>query len=127
MISKWSPTMNQSDRDSLRSMMDDYEQRSVASQAKAAQAYGRLLNMAENRDSGQVRHVAQFLAATYNGSAFTFDLFELRPLDVAISDDMLACLDALRWGKADLYQLVPDGDKRMQAVIALWGLRPISD
>ena len=101
--------------------------RSRTSQAKAAQAYGRLLNMAENRDSGQVRHVAQFLAATYNGSAFTFDLFELRPLDVVISDDMLACLDALRWGKADLYQLVPDGDKRMQAVIALWGLRPISD
>jgi len=47
----------------------------------------------------------------------------LRTLDVAISDDMLAALDALRWGKADLYQLVPDGDKRMQAVIALWDLR----
>jgi hypothetical protein len=36
---------------------------------------------------------------------------------------MLICLDALRWGKVDLYQLVPDGDKRIQAVIALWGLK----
>ena len=41
---------------------------------------------------------------------------------------MLACLDALRWGKADLYRLVPNGDKRVEAVINLWGLPwPASD
>ena len=51
------------------------------------------------------------------------DVFELRAVDVAISDDMLQCLDALRRGCADLHTLVPDGDRRMQAVIARWGLR----
>lgn len=49
-------------------------------------------------------------------------MFELRAVDVALSDDMLQCLDALRWGRADLHTLVPDGDRRMQGVIARWGL-----
>jgi len=112
------------DDDSFRAKVDDYQQRGAIAQVKAAQAYGRLLSLAENQDSGQVRHVARFLAATYNGAEFTFDLFDLRALDVAISDDMLICLDALRWGKADLCQLVPDGGNRMLAVIDQWGLRP---
>jgi hypothetical protein len=98
------------------------EQRVDVAQAKAAQAYGRLLHLAETRDSGQILKIVQFLAATYNGRAFKFDLFELRTLDLEISDDMLAALDALRWGKADLCCLVPEGEKRVQAVIALWGL-----
>ena len=51
------------------------------------------------------------------------DPFELRAVDIAISDDMLCCLDALRWGCADLYTLVPDGDARVRAVIDCWGLR----
>ena len=69
------------------------------------------------------RRAVRFLAATYNGQAFPLDLFELRAVDVAISDDMLQCLDALRWGRADLYTLVPDGDARVRAVIQRWGLR----
>jgi hypothetical protein len=103
-----------------------YEQRADVAQGRAAQAFGRLLNLAETRDSGQARSIAQFIAATYNGAAFKFDLFEMRMLDVQISDDMLAALDALRWGKADLFRLVPEGDPRVQAVIALWGLQPAS-
>ena len=71
----------------------------------------------------QIPRIARFLAATYNGQAFQLDLFELRAVDVAISDDMLCCLDALRWGRVDLHTLVPDGDARMRAVIDRWGLR----
>jgi hypothetical protein len=107
----------------LEARLQSYEERSAAAQAKAAQAVARLLSLAETRESGQIRKIAQFPAATYNGVAFNFDLFDLRGLDVAISDDMLSALDALRWGKADLYRLVPDGEKRVEAVITLWGLR----
>lgn len=121
--------MTRKDRTMLMSH-DDYErqqqlwdERARAAQAAAAQAYGRLLELAERRDSGQVGRVALFLASTYNGEAFPFDLFELRCVDVGISDDMLICLDALRWGKADLYKLVPDGDQRVRAVIDLWGIK----
>lgn len=66
---------------------------------------------------------ALFIAATYNGEAFPFDLFELRAVDEAISDDMLLCIDALRWGQSDLHSLVPDGDRRVRAVIEKWGLK----
>lgn len=84
--------------------------------AKAGHAFQRLLQLAETRDSGQVRRVALFIAATYNGEAFPFDLFELRAVDAAISDDMLLCIDPLRWGQSDLHSLVPDGDRRR-----IWG------
>jgi hypothetical protein len=92
-----------------------------------AQAFARLLKMAEERDSGQIPRIARFLAATYNGQAFQLDVFELRAVDAAISDDKLCCLDALRWGRADLQTLVPDGDARVRAVIDRWGLRWPSD
>lgn len=100
----------------------EWAERARVAQAAAAQAFARLLDLAGGRSSGQIRRVALFLAGTYNGEAFPFDLFELRTVDVAISDDMLACLDALRWGKADLYKLVPDGERRVLAVIDAWGL-----
>ena len=96
--------------------------------AKGGQAFARLLTLAETRNSGQIPRIAKFIASTYNGDAFPFDLFELRAVDEAISDDMLLCIDALRWGQSDLHSLIPDGDKRVKAVIELWGLKwPESD
>lgn len=93
-----------------------------------AQAFSRLLTLAETRESGQIARVARFLAATYNGQAFQIDLFELRAVDIAISNDMLCCLDALRWGRADLHTLIPKGDERVRAVIERWGLHwPAAD
>jgi hypothetical protein len=104
--------------------LKEWENRAIEAQRRAAQAYARLLELAERHDSGQVRTVATFLAATFNGSDFPFDLFDLRTLDVALADDALACIDALRWGKADLYKLVPDGEARVAQVIKDWGLMP---
>jgi hypothetical protein len=107
--------------------IDDDMQRMVLRKgeatAKGGHAFRRLLQLAETRDSGQVRRVAPFIAATYNGEAFPFDLFELRAVDEAISDDMLPCIDALRWGQSNLHSLVPDGDRRVRAVIEQWGLK----
>ena len=103
--------------------LNSFEPRSRDATATGAQAFARLLALAEQRDSGQIVRVVQFIAATYNGQAFTFDLFDLRALDVDISGDMLCCLDALRWGRADLHTLIPDGDTRVRAVIDRWGLR----
>ena len=107
----------------IEAALDEYQTRSRAASAMGAQAFARLLRLAEERNSGQITRVVRFLAATYNGQAFPLDLFELRAVDVAISDDMLLCLDALRWGRADLYTLVPDGDARVRAVIHHWGLQ----
>jgi hypothetical protein len=103
--------------------VDAFAVRSDDTTRKGAQAFARLLRLAETRDSGQIPRIACFLAATYNGQAFPFDLFEFRAVDIAISDDMLCCLNALRWGRADLHTLIPGGDARMRAVIERWGLR----
>jgi hypothetical protein len=107
----------------IEATLDECQHRSSTATAAGAAAFARLLHLAEQRDSGQIARIARFLAATYNGQAFPLDPFELRAVDIAISDDMLRCLDALRWGRADLHTLVPDGDGRMCAVIARWGLR----
>lgn len=72
---------------------------------------------------GQAIRIAGFIASTYNGQVFPFDLCELRTLDEAIADDMLLCIDALRWAQADLPTLVPDGDWRVGAVLEQHGLK----
>lgn len=111
------------DASSLNEPMDSLRLRSSAATAQGGQAYARLVTLAETRDSGQILRIAKFIAATYNDHTFPFDLFELRALDVDISDDMLRCIDALRWGRVDLYTLIPHGDERVKAVIERWGLK----
>jgi len=104
--------------------MRKWADRAAKAQAAGAEAYARLLRQAEEGSSGQAARIARFIAATYNGTAFPLDLFELRAVDVEISDDMLLCLDALRWGKSDLYNLIPNGDERIRAMIKDWKLVP---
>ena len=81
----------------LGDAMKSMRLRSSEATAKGGQAFLRLLTLAEKRNTGQIARVAKFIASTYNGNAFPFDLFELRALDIEISDDMLLCIDALRW------------------------------
>ena len=106
---------------SMLSNQEEWMRRASAAQAKAAHSYARLVATAEDQSSGQVRRIAAFLASTYNGQVFPFDPYELRAVDVAIGDDMLVCLDALRWAKADLHTLIPDGDRRLRVLIDRWG------
>ncbi len=73
--------------------------RKAEATVKGGHAYQRLLQLAKTRDS------------------------EMRAVDEAISDDMLLCIDALRWGQSDLYRLVPEGDRRVRAAIEKWGLK----
>ena len=99
----------------------EWSVRSQRVQAAASQAFERLLQLAETRGSGQIRTVAYFLASTFDGQNFPLDPFDLRTVDPSISDDMLLCLDALRWGKNDLHKLVPDGYERILAMCQAWG------
>lgn len=87
--------------------------------AEGGRAFERLLLIAEQSDTGQARLVAMFIAATVGHCRF--DMYSLRPMDVEISDDMLTCLDAIRWGKAALPDLVPDGWARAEEVSKEWG------
>jgi hypothetical protein len=108
-------------------ILASYAERAQQATQAGGQAFARLLKHAESGDSGQQRRAALFVAATFNGRAHPFDLFELRAVDVDISDAMLTCLDALRWGRSDLYRLVPNGEQRVRAVIRQWGLGAVRD
>jgi hypothetical protein len=55
----------------------NWQARARAAQGGAAQAFARLLVLAETRDTGQARRIAKFLASCYNGQAYPFDVFEL--------------------------------------------------
>jgi len=109
--------------DDIDRQQREWDQRARTAQGQAAQAYERLLALAEKHDSGQVRTVARFVASTFDGQTFPLDPFDLRAVDVAISDDMLLCLDALRWGKADLHKLIANGHDRIIAMCRSWGLK----
>lgn len=111
----------------LHAEQGEWQRRADEVQGKAAQAYARLLDLAERSDTGQASRVAQFIASTFNGRAYPFDLFDLRAVDVSIGDDMLLCLDALRWAKADLYRLVPNGETRIKSMVQMWKIKSAID
>ncbi len=77
-----------------------WEARAQQAQAKAAQAYLRLIELAEQHDTGQAARVARFLASTFNGALYPLDLFGLRALDVAL----------------------PGGEARLAAMLQAWGI-----
>lgn len=87
----------------------------------AGPALSRLLALAEHRNSGQIERIALFLGAVWNGRRH-FDLYDLRALDVEISDDMLTVLDALRWGRVGIGELAPGADLRIERVLTAWGM-----
>jgi hypothetical protein len=109
-----------------REQLDDWDRRAGQAQGRATQSFARFLKIAEDSDTNQARRVARFIAATWNGESFPLDLFELRAVDGGIADDMLACIDALRWAKADLWTLVPGGEQRVTRVVAAWGFTPLT-
>ncbi|MBS0339794.1 MAG: hypothetical protein JSS56_04665 [Proteobacteria bacterium] len=97
----------------------EHEERARAATALGAQAFDRLLTLATRSETGQARRVAG-LIATVVGHA-RFDIYDLRALDVDISDDALRCLDALRWARMALPDAVPDGWNRAEAICREWG------
>jgi hypothetical protein len=99
----------------------EYRARSADATEKGAVAFGRLLALAETRDSGQIEKVAAFIGACWNGKRH-FDLFDLRAVDAVIGDDMLAVLEALRWGQRAIENMVPEGNRRIVDMLTAWGM-----
>ena len=97
------------------------EKRATAATAAGRDALRRLLTLAESHQSGQIQRVAKFLGACWNGRRH-FDFYDLRTLDVEISDDMLTVLDALRWAQVGIGELVPGADGRIEKALRAWGM-----
>jgi len=101
-----------------------WDARARQSLVDGGRAFEWLLAMAEKKaDTGQASVVASFIASVVGFNKF--DLYDLRRLDVDISDEVMACIDTIRWRKAHLADLVPDGWRRAHALCVHWGFAPV--
>src|SRR5258708_14090563 len=78
----------------------------------------------QNPGTGQAGRLVSFLAGVYNGSAYPFDLTDLRALDTELAS---ACIDYLnydRLAKAEVHTHLPGGGKQMQSVLHDAGVQP---
>lgn len=94
----------------------DWDSRVAAIQDAVPSAYERLLVEAERGGDAQSHRIANFIAATHGRVTSHFSLMDLSALDVGMSDDVLLCIDAIRWGMPELHLLVPDGLRRVEAI-----------
>jgi hypothetical protein len=78
-------------------------------------AFARLLRVLEEGMSRHVRDVAAFVTAIRDGTPLP--LRTLRGLDANIGDDMLAVLDAFRYGRVCLVEHVEGGAQRVAKVL----------
>lgn len=85
------------------------------------EAFERLLCLAETRDSGQIRRVAEFLAVCWGDRQL--DPVDLRSLDEQIGDDMMAVLNAIRHGDVAVYTMAEGARHRVPKVLRAWGLQ----
>lgn len=81
-------------------------------------ALDRLLRRAEERDARHRRDILAFVAAVWNNKALP--LVTLRGLDQEVGDDMLAVLDAFRYGRLNLAEHVEGGPRRVARVLKDW-------
>ena len=77
--------------------------------AKGIEALHRLLPVAQ-RCTGQSRIAGRFLLSLYNGSAFPFDLTELRGLDTPLWHACMALLAMDRRPEQEVHEYVENGD-----------------
>ena len=101
-----------------RARMTGEELRSHQATELGLAALDRLLRRAEERDARHRRDILSFLSALWNNRALP--LVTLRGLDPAVGDDMLAVLDAFRWGRLSLVEQVEGGGRRFARVLKDW-------
>ena len=100
---------------------EDAKREDVMEEGKAA--LFRLYEVAQG-DTGQCRVIVRFLVGLYNGTAYPFDLTDLRAIDDALFVDCMAvlCMDA-RHCVHEVHNYFDNGDQRWQKMISDWHLK----
>lgn len=90
-------------------------------------ALKRLFELAETRDSGQIKIIAAALAACYNGHRFRVNLQDFRALDAAILDDVLAVIRMDSTPEMEVYEYFEHGGERFENMFKKFGLTTSKD
>ena len=101
-----------------RARMMGEEIRSHQATEAGLAAFDRLLRRAEERDPRHRRDILSFVAAVWNNKALP--LVTLRGLEQAVGDDMMAVLDAFRYGRLNMAEHVEGGPRRVARVLKEW-------
>lgn len=120
--------INENEEMENRRLMEEFERRLVQQQTiltkrleLARLALDRLLTLAETQESGQIKTVALFIGACWNGRRH-FDFFDFRCLDWEIREDMFAVLLAHASGCSDIENMLPHAQQRIVQVLDRWGM-----
>ncbi|MBK6006756.1 hypothetical protein JJB11_11705 [Ramlibacter ginsenosidimutans] len=81
-------------------------------------ALDRLLRRVEGRDPRHRRDILAFIAAVWNNKPLA--LATLRGLEQSVGDDMVAVLDAFRYGRLNLVEHVEGGPRRVTRALRDW-------
>lgn len=81
-------------------------------------ALDRLLRRIESRDLRHRRDILAFVAAVWNNKPLA--LATLRGLEQSVGDDMVAVLDAFRYGRLNLVEHVEGGPRRVTRALRDW-------
>jgi hypothetical protein len=98
-------------------MMGEELRSHLATEAGLA-AFDRLLRRAEEREPRHRRDILSFVAAVWNNKSLA--LVTLRGLEQSVGDDMMAVLDAFRYGRLNLAEHVEGGPRRVARVLKEW-------
>jgi hypothetical protein len=98
-------------------MMGEELRSHLATEAGLA-ALDRLLRRAEGRELRHRRDILSFIAVVWNNKALP--LVTLRGLEQSVGDDMIAVLDAFRYGRLNLAEHVEGGPRRVARVLKEW-------
>lgn len=104
-------------------------QQAAADQAREAgiPALKRLFELAETRDSGQMKIIASVLAGCYNGRRFRVNLQDFRVLDAAILDDVLAVIRMDSSPEMEVQEYFEQGGQRFEKMFKKFGLKTSKD
>lgn len=98
-------------------MLAQRQERTNAAYAVGLPALRRLLDVAQN-DTGQSRICGRFLLGMYNGSAYPFNLIDLRCLDDALWQDCIAVLSMGQRPNEEVHHLIENGPAIWEALKA---------
>lgn len=90
-------------------------------------ALKRLFELAETRDSGQIKTVATVLAACYNGRRFRIDLNDFRMLDVSIFGDVMSVIKLNTLPGPEVHEYFERGGERFEQMFKKFGLKNSKD
>jgi hypothetical protein len=101
-----------------RARMFDEEMCAHEATERGLAAFERLLQLVELPESPHARAAAELLAAVWRDEPLS--LRRLRGLELGLSDDMVAVIDAFRYARLSLADQVEGGGIRLARALRIW-------